>query len=151
MKTTLDVLPLILGLRGQKVILSADLADIYGVEPRVLNQAVKRNGQRFPADFAFALTKDEFDALKAGGMVMADGRAALRSQIVTLKRGAHAKHPPMAFTEHGAILRRLAEIDKTLLEHDQALGLVWRQIQPLLQPPPDPPKRRIGFNPDDSP
>ena len=186
MKTTLDVLPLILGLRGQKVILSADLADIYGVEPRVLNQAVKRNGQRFPADFAFALTKDEFDALKAGGMVMADGRAALRSQIVTLKRGAHAKHPPMSFTEHGAImaatvlssplavkmsvfvvrafvrmrehlaanaaiLRRLAEIDKTLLEHDQALGLVWRQIQPLLQPPPDPPKRRIGFNPDDSP
>ena len=100
MKTTLDVLPLILGLRGQKVILSADLADIYGVEPRVLNQAVKRNGQRFPADFAFALTKDEFDALKAGGMVMADGRAALRSQIVTLKRGGHAKHPPMAFTEH---------------------------------------------------
>ena len=46
------------------------------------------------------------------------------------------------------ILKRLAEIGKTLLEQDQALGLIWEQLQPLLAPPPDPPKRRIGFHPD---
>ncbi len=49
---------------------------------------------------------------------------------------------------NAAILKRLAEIDKTLLEHDQALGLIWEQLQPLLVPPPDPPKRRIGFHQD---
>ena len=48
-----------------------------------------------------------------------------------------------------AILQRLAEIDKTLLEHDQALGAIWHKLQPLLQPPPDPPKRRLGFHGDD--
>ena len=47
-------------------------------------------------------------------------------------------------------LQRLAEIDKTLLEHDQALGVIWQQLQPLLQPPAEPPKRRIGFRPDES-
>lgn len=51
---------------------------------------------------------------------------------------------------NAAILQRLAEIDKTLLDHDQALGVVWRQLQPLLQAPPEPAKRRIGFRPDES-
>ena len=49
---------------------------------------------------------------------------------------------------NATILKRLAEIDKTLLEHDQALGLIWQQIQPLLTPPPDSPKPRIGFHPE---
>lgn len=48
---------------------------------------------------------------------------------------------------NAAILKRLAEIDKTLLEHDQSLQIIWSQLQPLLEPPPDPPKRRIGFHP----
>jgi hypothetical protein len=51
---------------------------------------------------------------------------------------------------NAAILQRLAEIDKTLLEHDHALALIWQQLQPLLQPPPEPPPRRIGFRPDES-
>lgn len=51
---------------------------------------------------------------------------------------------------NAAILKRLAEIDKTLLEHDQALGVIWQQIQPLLHPAPEPPKRRIGFLSDES-
>jgi hypothetical protein len=52
---------------------------------------------------------------------------------------------------NAAILKRLAEIDKTLLEHDQALGVIWQQIQPLLAPTPDPPKPRIGFHRDEKP
>jgi len=66
------------------------LAKIYGVAIKALNQAVKRNAERFPEDFAFRLTQDEF--------------SSLRSQIVTLKRGQHRKYLPHAFTEHGAIM-----------------------------------------------
>ena len=180
---------LILSIRGERVILAGDLAAIYGVEPRALIQAVKRNADRFPEDFSFRLTAAEFAELKDAGVISGDGRAALRSQIVILKRGQHAKYPPLAFTEHGAImaanvlnspqavamsvyvvrafirmrehlavnaaiLKRLAEIDKTLLEHDQSLRVIWRKLQPLLQPPPEPPvtpKRRIGFHPEAGP
>ena len=71
-----DVTSHIIALRGQKVIIDADLACIYGVEPKVLNQSVKRNMERFPSDFMFALTQEEWRDL-----------SALRSQIVTLKRG----------------------------------------------------------------
>ena len=182
MKPTAPIDSLILTVRDQRVILSADLASIYGVETRALTQAVRRNADRFPPDFIFPLSADEFAELKAQGLVTADGRAALRSQIVTLKRGQHAKFPPHAFTEHGAImaamvlnspqavtmsvyvvrafaqmreqlvtnaaiLKRIAEIDRTLLEHDQSLQIIWTQLQPLLVSPPAPPKPRIGFRP----
>ena len=76
--------------RGQKVILDFDLALLYKVETRVLNQAVKRNLQRFPEDFMFQLTENEYESL--------------RSQIVTLNengRGKHKKYLPFAFTEQG--------------------------------------------------
>lgn len=174
----------ILTIREQRVILAPDLADLYGVETRVLNQAVKRNAERFPEDFIFQLTAGEFSALKDAGKVSGDGRVALRSQIVILEPGRHAKYPPFAFTEHGAImaatvlnspeavamsvfvvrafmqmreqlaanaaiLKRLAEIDKTLLEHDSSLRAIWTKLQPLLAPPPEPPRHRIGFNADD--
>lgn len=161
--------PLILTLRGKKVILDADLAEAYGVEIRALNQAIKRNIDRFPEDFMFQLTQEE--------------QESLRSQSVILKagRGQHRKYLPYAFTEHGAImaasvlnspaavamsvfvvrafvqmrerlavnaeiLRRLAEIDKTLLEHNEALTVIWEQLQPLLAPPDDPPKKHLGFD-----
>lgn len=84
---------LILTVRGQRVILSSDLAGIYGVETRTLNQAVKRNADRFPPDFAFRLTSDE--AMEA---------QRSRSQSVMLKRGQNIKYLPLAFTEHGAIM-----------------------------------------------
>ena len=75
----------------QKVMLDRDLAALYGVETRVLNQAVKRNNARFPADFMFELTHQEYEVL--------------RSQIVTLKtRGAHTKYLPTAFTEQGVAM-----------------------------------------------
>ncbi len=176
---------LILTVRAQKVILAADLAEIYGVPTRRLNEQVKRNAERFPEDFFFQLTAREFADLRSRGAITPDGRAALRLQIATLKRGQHAKYPPNAFTEHGAImaanvlnspnavkmslyvvrafiqmrehlaanaaiLKRLAEIDKTLLNHDHALRAVWTKLQPLLAPPPDPPKRPIGFDRQDT-
>ncbi len=80
-------------LRGERVILDTDLARIYGVETRVLNQAVKRNFKKFPADFMFRLTRSDAESL-----------ARSRSQSVTLKRGQNIKYSPYAFTEHGAIM-----------------------------------------------
>src|SRR3990172_6128032 len=79
-------------LRGQKVLLGADLAALYDIPTKRFNEQVKRNLERFPADFMFQLTEAEWDAL--------------RSQIATLKagRGQHRKYMPYAFTEHGAIM-----------------------------------------------
>lgn len=106
MKSKTPIELVILTLRGQKVILAADLAELYGVPTRRLNEQVKRNADRFPEDFVFQLTLEEFAELQAQGAVTADGRVALRSQIATLKRGQHAKYMPYAFTEHGAIMER---------------------------------------------
>lgn len=171
----------IIPVRGERVILAADLAALYGVPTHRLNEQVRRNAARFPEDFVLALTKGEFARLRRVGVVGSDGRAALTSQIASLKRGQHAKYPPLAFTEHGAImaanilsspeaiamgvyvvrafvqlrrkvatdaevLKRLAEIDRTLIGHDEALKILWAKLQPLLAPPPEPPRRRIGFH-----
>ena len=167
-----DVQSLVLTLRGKRVLLDSHLAKLYGVPTKVFNQTIQRNTERFPADFLFQLTEEEFELL--------------RSQIVTSKAGRGGRrYLPYVFTEHGAImaatllrserairmsvfvirafvqmreaidanttiLKRLAEIDRTLLEHDAALCTIWRELQPLLLPPPEPPKRRIGF-PSESP
>ena len=88
-------------IRDQQVMLDSDLARLYGVETKVLNQAVKRNIQRFPEDFMFQLTKEE----------------CLRSQIVTLKesRGRHLKYMPHVFTENGvAMLSSVLRSDKAI-------------------------------------
>ena len=88
----------ILLIRGQRVILDHDLARLYGVTTKVLNQAAKRNLERFPDDFMFQLTKAESEEWQH--------RKRLRSQIVTLKkgRGTHRKYQPYAFTEHGILM-----------------------------------------------
>lgn len=180
MKPSASIESLILTIRGQRVILAGDLAMIYGVKTRRLNEQVHRNSTRFPGDFVFKLTRDEFESLRLHDATTAGGRVALRSQNATLKRGQHVKYLPYAFTEHGAImaamvlnspqavamsvyvvraftsmreqlvanaaiLKRLAEIDKTLLHHDASLRDIYRKLLPLLQPAPEPPKRRIGF------
>ena len=103
-KPVVVVESVVFSVRGQRVILAGDLAAIYGVATLRLNEQVRRNDDRFPADFVFQLTRDEFEDLKAKNVVRADGRAALRSQNAILKRGQHAKYPPYAFTEHGAIM-----------------------------------------------
>lgn len=166
MKPSKSIESLILTIRDHKVMIDADLAGLYGVETRALNQAVKRNRDRFPKDFMFRLTSVE------------------KSEVITICDHLHrlkfAQSLPFAFTEHGAImaatvlnspqavamsvfvvrafvqmreqiaanrtiLKRLAEIDKTLLGHDTALVDLYEKLLPLLQPPPDSPKRRIGF------
>ena len=172
MKPKRPIETLIRTLRRERVILAPELAGVYGVETRALNQAVKRNAARFPADFVFPLSKMEVDSLRSQNVILNGGQ------------GKHSKYLPYAFTEHGAIMaamvlnspqavamsvyvvrafarmrervavdavifRRLAEIDKTLLEHDQTLLAIWTKLKPLLSPPPAPPRRRIGFVPDD--
>ena len=88
-----DMLPIekvankIYAIRETRVMLDRDLAELYGVETKVLKQAVKRNIKRFPEDFIFELTEEE--------------NQALRSHFVTLKRGQHSKYLPFAFTEQG--------------------------------------------------
>jgi hypothetical protein len=160
----------IVDIRGVKVLLDADLAELYSVSTKALNQAIKRNPRKFPPDFMFRLTKDEKD------------------EVVTncdhLQRLKFSHTLPLAFTEHGAlmaanvlnsatavamsvyivraflklreslavnqaILKRLAEIDKTLLQHDTALRDIYQKLLPLLQPPLPPARRRIGFQKDD--
>jgi len=80
----------IFNIRGKQVMLASDLAELYQVETKVLNQQVKRNIRKFPDRYMFQLTKDEYDRL--------------RSQNVTLKRGQHYKYLPYAFTEHGILM-----------------------------------------------
>jgi len=157
----------ILILRGQRVILDAELAALYGVATKVLNQAVKRNAERFPEDFMFRLTRTETEALN-------------RSQFVTgSQKHRDPRFPPLAFTEHGAIMaatvlnspravemsvyvvrafvrlrellasntvlaRKLNELEGKLKNHDEAIVAILSAIRELMNPPP--PKRRgIGF------
>ena len=100
-------------LRGEKVMLDRDLAELYGVETKALNQAVKRNIERFPADFMFQVSKDEAaQILRSQIVTLSDvisqkpskNTAILRSQIVTLKHGEHLKYRPYAFTEQGVAM-----------------------------------------------
>ncbi len=149
-------------LRSHKVMLSTDLADLYGVEPRVLVQAVKRNIERFPEDFMFQLSKDEFDNLK--------------SQIVTSSWGGLRRAAPYAFTEQGVamlsgilnspraikvnieIMRAFVRLRQILAsntelarkldalekKYDAQFKIVFDAIRKLMTPP-EPKRRPIGF------
>jgi len=100
-------------IRGERVILDADLAAIYGVKTKVLNQAVRRNREKFPPDFLLQLTQFETENMQASGN---EEDTILRSQTVTLKNSAdmrsqtvtaskrNVRHPPFAFTEHGTLM-----------------------------------------------
>jgi len=187
MKETLNnehLEPLIVAIRGHRVVLDADLARLYGVDTKRFNEAFKRNRDRFPADFAFQLTAEEFAELRSqiatSSSQPADSLEDNRSQFATGSHGGR-RYLPWAFTEHGAlmaanilrsaravqmsvfvvrafvrlreevaantsVLARLAEIDRKLLQHDVALLDIYQRLLPLLQPSPDPPKRRIGFH-----
>jgi hypothetical protein len=155
-------------IRGKKVILDFDLAEIYGVPTKALNQAVKRNLTRFPDDFIFQLTRDE-----------AEMELRSRSQFVTLKRGMNIKYRPYAFTENGAIMaanvlnspeavrmsvfvvrafvqmrdllggtkelaKQLAALERKLTArldgHEVAIIEVLRRVMDILDPPPPPPE-----------
>ena len=168
-KGILPIERVIVTVRGQRVILSADLAAIYGVETRALNQAIKRNADRFPPDFLVRLTRDEAAAIRAS-----------RSQIVILKRGQNIKYEPLAFTEHGTIMaatvlnsqravhmsvfvvraflrlrewvacqmklaNRLADLERRVGAHDHELRAIIQAVRELVAPAGESPRRRIGF------
>jgi len=101
--SAVDITPLIITVRGKRVILDADLARIYGVPTKRLNEQVRRNPERFPPDFAFVLTEQEVTNLKSQ---FATSSAGLnRSQFATgSQRHRDPRFTPYAFTEHGAIM-----------------------------------------------
>jgi len=153
----------ILLLRGHRVMLDTELADLYGVETKALVRAMKRNASRFPADFMFQLTKAEFDSL--------------RCQFGTSNARGGRRYTPYAFTEQGVAmlssvlrsaravrvnieimrafvrLRQMLQADADLArkldalekKYDVQFRVVFDAIRALMEPPPDPPKRRIGF------
>jgi hypothetical protein len=153
--------------RGQKVILDSDLAALYGVPTKRLNEQVKRNRDRFPADFMFQLTSNEAEDL--------------RSQIATSSRGhGGRRYRPYAFTEHGAVMaasvlntrravdvsvyvvrafiklrevlsthkelaRRLVELEERIKGHDEEITALFEAIRQLMEPP-EKSRKRIGFH-----
>lgn len=163
----------ILVLRGQKVILDSDLAELYGVQVRHLNQQVKRNAKRFPLAFRFQLSEQEVKILRSQNVISTAGHGG-------------ARYHPYAFTEHGVImaatvlnseraiemsvfvvmafvrmrraltnnrqvLAKLVEVERRLESHDTDIQDLMEAIRELINPP-DPPRRRIGFEaPADSP
>lgn len=159
----------ILVLRGQKVLLDAELATLYGVTTARLNQQVRRNRERFPADFLFELTTAEFSALMLQNASSKPGRGGRRKL-------------PFAFTEHGAIMaatvlnspratemtvyvvrafvrlrellasntalaRKLDELERKYQHHDDAIKAILSALRELMNPP-QPKRRGIGFTAD---
>lgn len=158
--------------RGQRVMLDSDLAKLYGVPTKRLNEQVRRNHERFPDDFAYQLTAQEL--------------TDLRSQFATAKlASSKSRTNPMVFTEHGvamlssvlrspravqvniAIMRafvrmrqlvltpgelvnQLIELAKTVQLHDHQIRDIADVLRHLMEPPPGPPKRKIGFAPPES-
>lgn len=164
-----DLIPTrIFTIRGLRIILDTDLARLYGVPTKVFNQAFKRNAHRFPEDFAFQLTSEETENLRSQSVTPSSGHGGRRYapwvftehgalMAANILRSDHAIEMSVyvvrafvkqreALVSNAVILKRLAEIDKTLLEHDSGLRLLWSRLQPLLSPPPAPPKPRIGFH-----
>ena len=141
-------------IRGQKVMLDMDLSALYGVETRYLKRQVKRNIERFPEDFMFALAPEELENL--------------RCQIGTSSWGG-LRYAPMAFTEQGVaisvniqvirvssrmrqllitskdILLKLEQIERKTDQHDDDFKVIFAYLKELLEPPPAEPVRKIGF------
>ena len=166
--TTETIEPLILTIRGQRAMLDSDLARIYGVSTKRLKEQFKRNRDRFPEDFAFELTPEEF--------------ANLRSRFATSSSHGGARYLPVAFTEHGTLMlatvlnspiavdasvrvvrafvrmremlslhlelgRKLTALEQRLDGHDEAIQRLFKAIRHLLEPPADQtPARQIGFH-----
>jgi len=167
--------PAIQLVHGQRVMLDSDLAAIYQVSTKRLNQQLRRNRSRFPADFAFQLTVEELTNLR-----LQFATSSLRSQITTSKKHGGRRYLPWVFTEHGAIMlasilnsdvavqasvrvvrafvrlremvaghaglaAKLAELERRLDSHDESIANLFQAIRQLLTPPTKP-KREIGFH-----
>lgn len=167
-KVGVDLVPLerirqtILFVRGQKVILDRDLASLYGVETRVLNQAVKRNRDRFPSDFTFELTRDEIrnisqfvissPDLKYSKSVYAftEQGVAMLSGVLNNPRAVHVNIAIMRtfvqlrqmLASNAGLARKLADLEK---KYDAQFKVVFDAIRQLMNPP-EPARKRIGFD-----
>jgi len=149
-------------LRGQKVMLDRDLANLYAVETRVLNQAVRRNIKRFPKDFMFALTRDEImrisqigtsSGIKYSKQVHAftEQGVAMLSSVLNSERAIQVNVEIMrAFVRlrkmlatHEELARKLAQLEK---KYDQQFKIVFDVIHQLMSPPERPKKKKIGFH-----
>lgn len=167
--------------RGQKVMLAPDLARLYGVTAKALNQAVKRNLDRFPDDFMFQLTWEEAQCLRSQNVTLNKSAGSSSSSAGGKSmRGKHVKYLPYAFTEQGVAMlssvlksqravrvnveimrafvrlrqvlatnaelgRRLDDLEAKVGRHDEQFVAVIQAIRGLMEPPPDPPRKRIGF------
>lgn len=153
-------------IRGHKVMLGQDLAAFYGVEPRALIQAVQRNRDRFPADFMFQLSEREWEDLKSQSVISSHGGrrrgrpyafteqgVAMLSSVLRSKRAVRVNVQIMrAFVKLRQVLatntelaRRLDDLEAKVGRHDEQFVAVIRAIRELMEPPPDPPRKRIGF------
>ena len=156
----------ILAIRGHKVLLDADLAELYGVETRVLNQAVKRNLARFPADFMFQLTKAELEdwrsqfvtsnpdakmSLRRAPYAFTEQGVAMLSSVLHSKRAVAVNIEIMRtfvrlremLASNAELARRLDDLEK---KYDGQFRVVFDAIRQLMTPPPASPKRSIGFH-----
>jgi hypothetical protein len=160
----------ILTVRGQRVIIDADLAALYGVSTKILNQAVKRNQRRFPSDFAFRLTADEKQEVVTDCDHLARLRfshflpyaftehgAVMAANLLNSDRAADVSiyvvrafvHMRAVFATHRELAERLTELERTVGTHDTAIRELVAAIRRLAEPP-DPPegeRERIGFRP----
>jgi hypothetical protein len=131
-----NLAPLIFLLRGEKVLLSQHLADLYGVTVGALNQAVRRNQARFPDDFMVQLSDQEFRNLKSQIVIlsgsMSSTTGSLRSQNVILKRGEHAKYLPYAFTEQGVAMLSSVLRSPRAVEVNIAIMRTFVQLRRLM-------------------
>jgi hypothetical protein len=137
-----NIASLIYFIRGEKVMLDSDLALLYGVETKRLKEAVRRNIDRFPEDFMFVLTTDEFYVLRTQiasfnlkAHAIYSDQNSLRTQIASLKkgRGEHAKYPPMVFTEQGVAMLSGVLKSKRAVEVNIAIMRTFVQVRKLLQ------------------
>ena len=119
-------------LRREKVILDSDLAQLYGVLTKALNQAVQRNLGRFPSDFMFQLTENEEANLRSQIVTSKNAGSSLRSQIVTLKRGQHRKYLPYAFTEQGVAMLSSVLRSERAVEVNIAIMRTFVQLRRLM-------------------
>jgi hypothetical protein len=126
--------PLVIRLRRENVILDSDIAELYGVETKVLNQAIKRNIERFPSDFMFQISDDELENLRSQIATLKPDDS-LRSQIVTLnnKRGQHRKYLPYVFTEQGVAMLSSVLRSPRAVEVNIAIMRTFVQLRSLMQ------------------
>ena len=163
------IAPQIYAIRDEAVVLDSDLALLYGVTTKRFNEQFRRNQHRFPSDFAFRLAATEFDSFRSQFATLKPGRGQHRKYLpwVFTEHGAIMAatilNSPRALAMSVYVVRafvkirrelmtdatlekRLATIEKTLIGHDTALHDLYQKIRPLLLPPPDKPKPRIGFH-----